>query len=103
MVVARIEVKIMKINKKYQNLWGFFVEFTLATLVMVAWLLIFKYSGMNEMNQLLLADESISKFEKLFFSAFPIFISLVLPLMAITMLRKRIMKLGKACWYESDK
>lgn len=93
----------MKINKKHQSLWGFFVEFTLATLVMVAWLLIFKYSGMNEMNQLLLADKSISNFEKLFFSAFPIFISFALPLMAITMLRKRNMRLGKACWYESDK
>lgn len=92
----------MKINKKYQRLWGLFVEFTLATLVMVAWLLIFKYSGMNEMNQLLLADESISNFEKLFISAFPIFISFVLPPMAITMLRKRNMKLGKACWYESN-
>ena len=93
----------MKINKKYQRLWGLFVEFTLATLVMVAWLLIFKYSGMNEMNQLLLADKSISNFEKLFISAFPILISVVLPMMAITMVSKRIMKLGKACWYESDK
>lgn len=92
----------MKTNKKYQKLRGFFVELILVILVMVTWLLIFKYSGMNEMNQLLLADESISNFEKLFISAFPIFISFVLPPMAITMLRKRNMKLGKACWYESN-
>ena len=93
----------MKTNRKYEKLKGFFVELTLASLVMMAWLLIFKYSGMNEMNQLLLADESFSNFEKLFISAFPLLISFALPWMAITMLRKRNMKLGKACWYESEK
>lgn len=97
---ARLKTVFNNATSSKTKFLGFFIELMVVIFVMAIWLLAYKHLGMQEYNQELLKDPNISLFSALILAAFPIFVGMVLPVMAISSLRKYQDKRGVPRWYE---